>query len=182
MTCIVGVIDEDNGEIIIGGDSAISSDDTVTLTADSKVWVHNKFVFGYSGSLRVGQSIKYHLVLPRINCDPTKYIAEELIEAIRKCLRKHNAVRTIDGEDEHCGGFIVGFDGKLFEICSDYGFVEAVDGYLAIGSGADKALGSLFTTDKYNITAEDRVILALEAAERYTNGVKRPFNVVRVKY
>jgi len=51
-------------------------------------------------------------------------------------------------------------------------------GYCAVGCGEDLALGSLHTTEGLNWTPADRIKRALEAAEKFSSMVQRPFHVL----
>ena len=53
--------------------------------------------------------------------------------------------------------------------------------YDAVGSGEAVAVGSLFTSAGSKLSAEARVVKALEAAEHHTCGVKGPFTVLSTK-
>ena len=68
--------------------------------------------------------------------------------------------------------FVLAYKDKIFDIAPD-GTVEEVEGYIAIGSGADAALGSLkHTTDE---PVYDRLIKALDAASESNLYVSEPY-------
>ena len=68
--------------------------------------------------------------------------------------------------------FLLAYKDKIFDIAPD-GTVEEVEGYIAIGSGADAALGSLkHTTDE---PVYDRLIKALDAASESNLYVSEPY-------
>ena len=68
--------------------------------------------------------------------------------------------------------FILAYKDKIFDIAPD-GTVEQVEDYIAIGSGADAALGSLkHTTDE---PIYDRLIKALDAASESNLYVSEPY-------
>ncbi len=58
MTCIVGVTD--GTEVVLGGDSAGVSIETrqLEVRANRKVFRRQDYVFGYSGSFRMGQILR----------------------------------------------------------------------------------------------------------------------------
>ena len=85
----------------------------------------------------------------------------------------------ISEEEQNRGGtFIVGIDNKLFKIQEDYSVLEPESGYCAVGCGEDIALGSLYTTEGFNWEPADRIKYALEAAEKFSSMVQRPFHVL----
>ena len=68
--------------------------------------------------------------------------------------------------------FLLAYKDKIFDIAPD-GTVEEVEDYIAIGSGADAALGSLkHTTDE---PVYDRLIKALDAASESNLYVSEPY-------
>ena len=68
--------------------------------------------------------------------------------------------------------FVLAYKDKIFDIAPD-GTVEEVEDYIAIGSGADAALGSLkHTTDE---PVYDRLIKALDAASESNLYVSEPY-------
>jgi hypothetical protein len=94
--------------------------------------------------------------------------------AARTCFREGGFARKKD-EQEEGGHFLVGVRGRLFEIESDYQVGESLDGYAAIGSGDDVALGALFATHHLGMSPEQRLTLALEAAQHHITSVRAPF-------
>ena len=76
------------------------------------------------------------------------------------------------------GNFIVATPGKIFEIQNDYSVLEPELGICAVGCGRDVAMGSLLTTRAFDISPQEKIIKALEAAEQYCCGVQRPFHIL----
>jgi ATP-dependent protease HslVU (ClpYQ) peptidase subunit len=178
MTCIVGI--KGPSGIYLGGDSAVSECNLVQTMVDPKVWKKGRFVFGYCGTLRVGQLIKYKMKIPPINKRaPTQYMVTSFVDAMRKTLKQAGAAREEHKEEEQDNQFLVGFSGHLFEIDSSYGVCEISDSYISIGSGTEYALGSLYTT--VGKPTDKRVLKALEAASHFSDSVGGPFHVVKCK-
>jgi ATP-dependent protease HslVU (ClpYQ) peptidase subunit len=178
MTCIVGLKGPDG--IYIGGDSAVSSHNLVQTICDPKVWRKGQFILGFAGTLRAGQIIKYNLKIPPINQrEPTQYMVTSFVNAMRKSLKDAGAAREEHKEEEHDNQFLVGWRGRLFEIDEAYGVCEVADEFVAIGSGTEYALGSLHTTR--TDFAEERVKKALEAAAYFSESVRAPFHIVKIK-
>jgi ATP-dependent protease HslVU (ClpYQ) peptidase subunit len=69
---------------------------------------------------------------------------------------------------------LVGVGGRLFEFCNDWHFGEDVNNFNAIGSGANYAMGSLYSTRRLKSQGA-RIKLALESAEMFCQTVKGPF-------
>lgn len=178
MTCIVGI--KSASGVYLGGDSAVSESDLIQTMVDPKVWKKGRFIFGYAGTLRVGQLIKYKLKIPPINGrEPTQYMVTGFVDAMRKCLKQAGAAREEHKEEEQDNQFLIGFNGHLFEIDSGYGVCEVADSFIAIGSGTEYALGSLYATK--GKPPEARILKALETADHFSESVGPPFHVVRCK-
>lgn len=173
MTCIAGLIDK--GKIYMGGDSAgVNSSLSLSVRADQKVFVKDDFIMGFTTSFRMGQLLQYNLELsPRPeSLDVFEYMVTSFVEAVRKCLKRGGFAEKKD-EKEKAGTFLVGYAGRLFCIESDYQVEETVLPYAATGSGADIALGALFANG--HLKPIERIKQALEAAEQFNAGVRRPF-------
>lgn len=181
MTCIVGLVDR--GRIYLGGDSAgvCMSGLGMQVRKDKKVFKNGVMVMGFTSSFRMGQLLQYDLKVPRhpSKMDDMKYMSSVFVSAVRKCLKK-GGYASKRNEEESGGTFLVGYHGSLFEIADDYQVAQLVDNYAAVGCGAPIALGSLFSTNGRCIMAKQRVITALQSAERWSAGVRGPFNIVEI--
>lgn len=174
MTCICGLVD--NGKVYIGGDSAgVDGRYALTVRADKKVFRNGDLVMGFTSSFRMGNLLQHSLKPPRRHPDddPFKYMVTDFVDAVRACL-KAGGYATKSDEVETGGTFLVGYAGRLFEVQDDYQVAENVDGIAAAGCGDLIALGSLYSTSG---KPRDRIRLALEAAERFSAGVRGPFAI-----
>lgn len=100
------------------------------------------------------------------------FMTVDFINAVRSCL-KEGGFAEREKDAERAGEFLVGYEGRLFGIHSDYQVAEMADGYAACGCGHEIALGALFAAS--GLSAKDRLKIALEAAERFSAGVRGPF-------
>ena len=179
MTCIVGFVDK-NKNIYLGGDSAGVGDLDITIRKDPKVFTVGKMVMGYTSSFRMGQLLRFKLKLsrPPKQMDDYEYMCTLFIDAVRKCL-KDNGYAEIKNNEETIGTFIVGYRGALYKIENDLQVEMSQENYNDCGCGRSYALGSL-ATDK-NSNPEQIVLKALEVAEKFSGGVRRPFRIVTLK-
>jgi ATP-dependent protease HslVU (ClpYQ) peptidase subunit len=180
MTCIAALIQDKT--ITMGADSAASSGTSLTIRAESKLCINNGFLLGFSGSVRMKQLLKYSFIPPTYNNDEDtlKFMATDFIDAVRSCL-KAGGLASKDKETENADGdFLVGFQAKLFTIYSDYQVSEALDPWACIGCGEDIANGALFATKNTKMTSQERILLALQAAERHSTAVRAPFNFLSI--
>ena len=177
MTCIAGLVK--GGSVYIAGDSAASNNaDQLTLRLDKKVFRRQELgmILGCTGSIRMCQLLHHVFTppLPGEEEETERYMTTTFINALRTCFREGGFARKKD-EQEEGGYFLVGVCGRLFEIESDYQVGESIDGYAAIGSGDDIALGALFATRQLDFSPEQRLTLALEAAQHHITSVRAPF-------
>jgi ATP-dependent protease HslVU (ClpYQ) peptidase subunit len=177
MTCIVGIAQA--GRVVIGGDSAgVDCGWRLTVRADAKVWTTGEWAFGFTSSFRMGQILRYRLdPPPREDGQPLEaYLATAWVDHVRHILTDGGWLQTREGRADG-GTFLVGHAGRLFVVEDDFQVGEAVDGFAAVGSGAQVALGALWATRAWR-DRQKRVLIALEAAERHNAGVRGPFEVV----
>lgn len=174
MTCIVGVISD--GKVYMGSDSAVATGWEVRPLAESKLFRLGKMVFGTSGDMRVAQVVKHGLVLeaqPEDN-DDMAYMVNVVAECIRELLKARGISTVNNNKEGNETEFLVGYRGHLYEINTNYQVTEYSEGFNAIGCGQDYALGALYIA--FDTDPEDRVSLALQAADHFSGGVCQPFH------
>ena len=174
MTCIVGLVE--NGTVYLGGDSAgVNGSLHLTVRADPKVFRNGPCLIGYTSSFRMGQLLRYKLEPPLCApaTDPLEYLATSFVDAVRGTL-KAGGMASKENDVEQGGAFLVGYRGRLFTIHEDYQVGESTVPYAAVGCGAPYALGALFAAPP-TVTPDVRLRVALEAAEQFSAGVRRPF-------
>ena len=98
------------------------------------------------------------------------------IDSVRDCLKKGGWAKK-NSDREEGGRFLVGVRGVLYTVYEDYQVGRAADGFAAVGSGEEPALGALFATQDIGLGPRRRVRIALAAAERFSAGVRAPFVV-----
>lgn len=182
MTCIASIIDK-NGDIYMGSDSAgTAANFSQCLRADEKIFINGEFIFGIAGSFRMGQLLRYEFEPPKFygDVDLYKYMVKIFIKEVRECLKDGGFANKKDEVERIEGQFLVGFKGNLFIIEGDYQVGKSMDNFDSVGSGESIALGSLYSTKDLQITATDRLMLALESAERFNAGVRRPFVIIKL--
>ena len=178
MTCIAAVVHD--GTVYMGADSAGVSGLALAVRRDPKIYRVGEFLFGFTSSFRMGQLLGYKVSPPQHHgeWDADRYMTTVFIDALRDTFKTGGYARTDNGA-EVAGEFLVGYRGRIFRVCSDYQVCENVEPFDAIGCGAELALGALHATrDK---PPADRVVMALEAAEAFSAGVRRPFRVEQTR-
>lgn len=179
MTCIVGI--QHKGKVYIGGDS-LGTDSAYgkTVRADEKVFVSGEMIFGFCGSYRLGQLLRYTLSIPpRVEgLDDMTYLVGSFIPAVIQAYEQGKNLTTNRGEASQPGEFLLGYRGELYLVQCDFQVGRPTLPYETTGCGADLAKGSLFATPK--LKPEERITLALKAAETHSAGVGGPFLILSV--
>lgn len=174
MTCVVGLVNK--GTVYIGVDSAAVQGWTRRTSRVAKVFRRGPFLIGYTTSFRMGQLLQHHLDVPpqEAGQDDVAYLVTNFIEKAR-ALFKDKGFTKVEANTEKGGQFLVGYRGRLYTVESDFQVGEHEDGYDAIGSGADFALGAMAALPRLSPRA--RVTRALEIAAHFNMGVSGPFAI-----
>lgn len=177
MTAIAGLVH--GKRVYIGGDSAGVAGWSLTVRADSKVFVNGPYAMGFTSSFRMGQLLRYSFKAPAPKGELSKFMATKFVDAVRETLKSGGWLKK-DADRDEGGTFLVGVSGRLFMIADDFQVGEAVDGFAAVGCGHELALGALHATADLELPPKKRLRLALQAAERYSAGVRGPFTTLEV--
>lgn len=181
MTCIVGL--EHDGHVTIGGDSGGSAGEQIQIMANPKVFRLGEMIIGYTWSFRMGQILQYAEDLPKeIKSQSNhEFLVTEFVPYIRRLMKEAGWLTVKDSKEEG-GQFLVGIRGELYEVDSNFAVLRTKDGFNAIGSGSQYALGVMYVL-KYKVNQYSDIIepprymveLALDAAAKYSHGVEGPF-------
>lgn len=185
MTCIAGIVHE--GRVWIGGDSAGVAGMSMMVRSDEKVFCNGDFILGFTDSFRMGDLLRYAFTPPEqmlSEVDDRQYLCTRWVDALRKCFEGGGYKRMHDNQ-EYGGCFLVGYRGHLYQVDRDFQVGEARHGYDAIGCGGAIATGALYayTDEVYygereEIDPQQAVLIALEAAERHSAGVRGPYTIL----
>lgn len=182
MTVIVGMIDKENKNVIIGGDSSGISGWDLTVRKDPKVFQVGDFVIGCTSSFRMMQLLRFSFSPPEVKGKEIyQYMCTDFVEAVRECFKNGGHLRKDSEGDDKGGQFLVGYKSRLFFIDSDFQVGESRVGIEAVGAGATYALGSLHANISHGYSPEVKVKYALEAANFFSAGVCKPFLIKKTK-
>lgn len=178
MTCIVAL--EHAGAVWMGGDSHIGDGNTSDSLREPKVYRCGAAMLGHAGSYRR----MCVLLAEKLKLDGgqwterkvTLVVVPQMVAAMEKHRLRHQ--QASNGPDES-GATILCVGGRVFEIDEAMGVTRSRYGYSAIGSGARPALGLLSGTA--GMAPRKRILKALEAAERHTPTVRRPWTILKGK-
>ena len=163
MSCVAAL--KHNGKVYVAADSLSSSEDKLYYRKDKKMFRNGKYLIGFCGSVRTGQVLTSKFWKP-----PTDIYA--VPDRLIKLMEAKGCLITTEEQNKNCGcNFIFATKNEIYEILVDFQLVEPRDDYTAIGSGADYALGSLFSTKGTNLKPEERLHLAIEAASYFSSSV-----------
>ena len=169
MSCVVSIVK--NGKIYMGADGfATTGDGEKRSIVANKLYFNREYLIGYTGSVRTGQ------VLGPGKFDPPAKI-EDFADEAREHLYEKGCVMNSDEHGQIQGSnFLIGFQGKIYELLIDFQLNETRGDCNSIGAGATYAFGSLYTTGfAKNITPHGRIMMALNAASNYANSCGPPF-------
>ena len=183
MSVVIAI--KENGVTYIAADTQISFGDSKRhLKSDSlqKVWAVTDTphcIMGGVGLTRDLNLIRYCTseLIPEASVLKNEInvgtIMLNTVPAIFESIRNYTQLVTGCDKDIPINSeFVLAYKDKIFDIAPD-GTVEQVEDYIAIGSGADAALGSLkHTTDE---PVYDRLIKALDAASESNLYVSEPY-------
>lgn len=172
MTCIAAIAD--GKKVYMAADSAGVGGLSLSNRKDPKIYIVKDFMFGFTSSFRMGQLLGHSFKPPARHPDiPLEtYMITTFVDALRDCLKAGGYVTTESGRDSG-GVFLVGHMGRLFCLQEDFQVEELTDDFNAVGCGGQIALGALYASGAKD--ANTRLKIAMEAAQRFSAGVREPF-------
>jgi ATP-dependent protease HslVU (ClpYQ) peptidase subunit len=176
MTCIIGY---SNGkEVHIAGDSGGYGNIDKCIRKDEKVFnLDNKFIIGYAGSFRLGQILRYDFTPPAKPDGITDmhYLVSYFIDSLRQVLKdKGYSIVSDNQEGMDAGVFLLGYNGNLYTVDSDFQVGCNIDNVDSIGIGAYFAIGAWDALDHMKITKQ-RLFKALDIASKRCIMVSKPY-------
>lgn len=169
MTCVVAI--KEPTQIIMASDSGSIDTDSMFIMkrADQKMIIRdNRFLIGFAGSYSHGQKVLTNYMPPQnVSMTPSKYMRTDFIDGLKELIDE----KTMEAS------FLIGYSGELFWIQEDFQVAEITYDYMAIGSGYELALGSLFSTEG---STEFRLTTALRASMEFKAGIRPPFHMLRL--
>jgi len=177
MTCIVGFVDK--GKVYIGGDSAGVDGQSIRIREDEKVFIIDDFIYGFTSSFRMGQILRYNFKPPerKIFGTDDEYLYNDFINEVIRIFKENGYAKIEDNQVEG-GVFLFGYKGKLYYVGSDFQIGKLSKNYTAVGCGEYYAMGCLYALENIELSVEEKIKKALEAAEEFSTGVRRPFRIM----
>ena len=103
---------------------------------DEKIFRNGDFLFGFTGSFRMGQILRYSLDPPeqKQNEDDYKYLCTSFIDAVMECLQEKKFAKDDNGELSG-GQFLIGYKGSIYDVQADFQVAKSVEPFNACGCG-----------------------------------------------
>jgi len=180
MTCIIGL--ERDGVLWVGGDSAAYREDEVNTRVDPKVWTADNFIFGFSGSFRIGQLLRWGFKPPKNSRNSDiEYMVIDFIDALKELLIQKGASSKGEDGDTFDAEIVVGYNRRLYVIETDFNVSTRTETYVSSGGGSPYALGALWVLESAGFPPEIVIEKALRASAQYCPSVKPPFSIISNK-
>lgn len=146
---------------------------SIRTRADEKVFKNGDMLFGYTSSFRMGQLLRYSLVIPEQSRrkDDYRYMCTDFIGAVINLFENKKFAKTSNGEISG-GTFLVGYKGNLYSVENDSQVAVPALNSEAVGCGVGIALGALHALHNNKMKPRDRIIKTLEAATEFSAGVR----------
>ena len=160
MTCIVGYVDE-HENIYLGGDSAGTSGTHLNVLVDKKVFINDGMIYGFTGTYRLGQLLRYSLNRPpQTGTDDHEYMCTIFINKVIECLENNKYAELEDNVITNDGVFLVGYRGVLYKVDSNFQILQLSFNFDACGCGERYALGALYTLRDSNLSPTEKIKIA----------------------
>ena len=179
MTCIVAYTD---GDVVwMGGDSAGTKCESVHIMKHPKVFKKDQFLIGCCGDIRIGQLLQYKLCVQDQpdHYETLEYMSTMFVDAVMQLFKDNLYSENEDGK-EWGGDFLVGYDGRIFNVEANFSVFETSECYHAIGSGDREALAALHTIDAIlpKLPISSKIEIALQASAKFNSSVSSPFTII----
>ncbi len=182
MTTLVGI--QGRSWALLGADTRVTSEGTIYRMPKhhSKIAQIDGILIASAGDVRGINVLEHSLKIPKVTAkSDEQFITSYLIPAIRQAFSEAGYEKTSDGVSSHETEFLVAYKGKIYEIDSDYSWVQDSRNIYALGSGGMIALGALATLVGDSITkteARKWALKALDIASQYNADTAPPYHVV----
>lgn len=170
MTCIAGVVRD--GRVFMAGERGASEGNYIVPIDKPKVWKVNGYLLGYAGTFD-GQHLQYNFNPPTPEGNLDKFMHSKFLKSLKSFYKEWD----IESKDSELS-LLIGVKGKIYEHeASGLTLVSYERDFIAIGSGAEYAMGSLYTTQNHK-DPKRRLTLALNAACEYSTSCIGPVDIL----
>lgn len=147
MTTVIGV--EYANRCVLLGDSRVVGDSKIYSHADMvKVVTNGNYLVGVAGDVRALQVLLHTWKPPALlNKDKDsifKFIVNKVAPSLKQLVTDAGLLDNKSSDKEFDVSIIIALNGNIFEIDSEFAVSRNSDGYYAVGTGGDYALGALY--------------------------------------
>jgi ATP-dependent protease HslVU (ClpYQ) peptidase subunit len=175
MTTIVGVQNADS--CVIASDSRVAEGGKVYTHPEMvKAVERGSYIIGGAGDYRALQVVLHGWSPPLVTAKAKTNLYEFVINKVAPSLKTTlteagiEFTKSSDNDDKFELQLLIGINGNLFEVDSDFAVAMNDTGLYAIGSGGDFALGALH--------AGATILDAMRIAAINNNGTSAPFHIL----
>jgi ATP-dependent protease HslVU (ClpYQ) peptidase subunit len=175
MTTIVGVQYEDS--CVIASDSRVAEGGKVYTHPEMvKAVERGSYIIGGAGDYRALQVVLHGwsppLVTAKAKTNLYEFVINKVAPSLKTTLQEAGIDfgKSTDSDDKFELQLIIGINGILFEIDSDFAVAMNDNNFYGIGSGGDFALGALH--------AGATILDAMRIAAINNNGTSAPFHIL----
>lgn len=182
MTCVIAM-EHENG-VALGSDSFWGTEVIKDVVDHPKFFKKGpKFYIAGAGDTRPTQIVEHELKFRRKKKDETEesYLVNHVIKKMREAFAAMEEERN--SEDKLSFEFLVVLCGKAYVINSDFGVGRSKNGFCAIGSVEDIALGAMsaLVSQSLGLSPTQTVTAALKATAAVSSSCSAPFHVLNIE-
>jgi len=181
MTCVIGYKTEEG--IWMGADSAGTDGFGSQMPrADTKVFHNGPMTFGFCGSFRMGQLLRFNLKVPAQaeGLSDFEFMVTNFVDAVRKTLKRGGFTHKKNNV-ESGGEFLVAYKDSLYHIEEDFQVGLDTRDFVAIGSGTWTAGGAMAVLSELGMAPRQAILKALKIVADQDAYVAAPFVVIKHK-
>jgi ATP-dependent protease HslVU (ClpYQ) peptidase subunit len=147
MTTIIGV--EYANRCVVLGDSRVVGDSKIYSHPDMvKVITNGNYLVGVAGDVRALQVVlhtwKPPAFLAKDRTNIFQFMVNKVAPSLKQLLTDAGLLDSKSPDKDFEINILVGLNGSLFEIDSDFAVSRSDSGYYGLGTGGDLALGALY--------------------------------------
>ena len=171
MTCIVGIVDKEYETVYLAADRGTSDGGIIQAMMSPKIVKNGPYVIGYAGYPGPGQLMQVSTLPTPPKRNLNKFMRTTFVNSVKKMMIDNSLDFRQDDAD-----MLIGVSDSLFFYSPlDHQIVEYE--YTSIGSGAEIAMGSLYTTQTWK-SSEKRAYTAVAAAVALSPSCCGPIDII----
>lgn len=165
MTCVVAVRGKDKN-IVLAGERGASDETTIINLNKPKIFKHGRYLIGFAGSM-AGDKLRYTFKpsYPKQGTSLDQHMNTVFLKELQACY-EDSFIPHLSPESDL--SLIIVVDGQIYQHhAGDMSMTKPDEDYIAIGSGAEYAYGSFWSTEQI-ISAQTRAELAVGSAVKFS--------------